>query len=121
MGGANSSGGMNSSGGTMAKGLTNPANITEVAAVSKPNNTTVSQDLQCITKAIGSLPADQQAAFQTAYSQCLAPMAAAPPVTTTSTYAAEGVPYPIVGGHPNWVTLVSIVAILGALVLVKNK
>lgn len=112
MGGANSSGGK-----TMAQGLTDPANVTGVAAVSKPTTTTVSQSLQCVTKAIGSLPADQQTAFQAAYNQCVAP-APAPP--GTSTYAAEGMPYPIVGAHPSWVIMVSIFAIIGALVIVKK-
>jgi hypothetical protein len=104
----------------MAQGLVDPANITGVAAVPKPNTTTVSQNLQCVTKAINSLPTDQQTAFQTVYNQCVAPVAAAP-VTTTSTYAAEGMPYPIAGTHPTWVILVSMFAIVSALVLVKNK
>jgi hypothetical protein len=101
---------------------------TAMALDSVKKSSSVSQSLQCVTNALNSLPTDQQAAFGAAYNQCVAPTQqtvaapaplAAPPLGTSS-YAAEGVPYPIVGTHPTWVMVVSIFAIIGALVLVKK-
>jgi hypothetical protein len=49
-------------------------------------------------------------------------MCGPPPAAGTSTYASQGVVYPIeVGGYPAWVVILSIASIVAALVMVKKS
>jgi hypothetical protein len=94
----------------------------EVQEVEKPVPAPIDPSAGCLRQAV--LPVitpSQKETIDKSYNACMAAsQAPAPAPSGTSTYAAEGMPYPIVGGHPTWVTLVSIFAIISALILVKK-
>jgi hypothetical protein len=94
----------------------------EVQEMAKPVPAPIDPSAGCLRQAVLTvITPSQKETIDNSYNACMAAsQAPAPAPSGTSTYAAEGVPYPIVSGHPTWVTLVSIFAIIGALVLVKK-
>jgi hypothetical protein len=86
----------------------------------------------CLRQAVDPvLTLNQKKTVDTAYNSCMginqapAPIASqsfapAPVSLKTSRYASEGITYPISSEHSTWVIIVSIVAIIIALALVKK-
>ena len=92
------------------------------------------QKFQCFAESVISVVTmDQRKQIEDAAKMCMAQKtgevamksmeAAAPaPVMGKSTYAAQGVVYPIeVGGYPMWVVILSIASIVAALVMAKKS
>ena len=64
-----------------------------------------------------SMPVNECEKFRKMMAMC-----SATPTAGTSTYAAQGVAYPIqVGGYPMWVVILSIASIVAALVMAKKS
>ena len=90
-----------------------------------------SSEKVCILKVLGPMLSDEQKnRFDTGMRECMrndvqmgAPAPApAPAAAGTSTYAAQGVVYPIQsGGYPLWVVILSLASILAAIVMAKKS
>lgn len=89
------------------------------------------QKFQCLAETVISVTTmDQRKQIEDGMKACMAQKSAEAPATApapapasgTSTYAAQGVVYPVeVGGYPAWVVILSISAIIAAILMAKKS
>ena len=102
-----------------------PGNVVQlVQNGSKVAAAGASQQGVAVKQADAAMPANECERFRKMMAMCGPGTGSATPATAagTSTYASQGVVYPIeVGGYPMWVVILSIASIVAALVMAKKS
>lgn len=102
-----------------------PGNVIQLVQNGSKVAAGASQQGVAVKQADASMPANECEKFRKMMAMCgtgTAGSATPAPAAGTSTYASQGVVYPIqVGGYPMWVVILSIASIVAALVMAKKS
>jgi len=102
-----------------------PGNVVQLIQNGSKVAAAAGQQGVAVKQADASMPENECEKFRKMMAMCgpgTGSATPAPSKTATSTYAAQGVVYPIeVGGYPMWVVILSIASIVAALVMAKKS